>query len=126
MSTLTDEELRAFFVTHADDKISWDRVTNSEATLLYLTACEIKPLSKKWLLENVLHANSWKAAREIDGYTPLEALKEKLEKGITQKQCSLFKILNISDRFEGNPEAVVSYLSLLFGRDTLGLNKACL
>lgn len=43
--TLTDKELRAFFIAHANDKIGWDRVTNSEATLLHLTACEIKPLS---------------------------------------------------------------------------------
>lgn len=43
--TLTDEELNVFFMTHADDKIGWDQVTNSEATLLYLTACKLKPLS---------------------------------------------------------------------------------
>lgn len=56
--TLTDEELKAFFVTYADDKIGWDRVTNSEATLLHLIACELKFLSTQWLLENVHCADS--------------------------------------------------------------------
>lgn len=123
---LTDEELKAFFVTHADDKIGWDRVTNLEATLLHLTACKLKPLSTQWLLENVHNADSWKAVRDIDGYTPLEALQEKLEKMRTRKEYGLFRILNISDHFKGNPDTAVSCLSLLLGQDALGLNKACL
>lgn len=124
--TLTDEELNPFFITHADDKTGWDRVTNSEATLLHLTACELKPLSTRWLLENIHHANSWKAARDINGYTPIEALQEKLEKMRTQGLYGLFKILNVSDQFTGNPDTAVSCLSLLAGQDALGLNKACL
>ncbi|OQD86705.1 hypothetical protein PENANT_c007G03009 [Penicillium antarcticum] len=124
--TLTDEELQAFFVTHADDKIGWDRLTNSEATLLHLTACEFKPLSTRWLLENVRHAGSWKATRDIDGYTPLEALQEKLEKMRTRKEYGFSRILNISDHFEGNPDTAVSSLSLLYGQDAGGLKKACL
>mgnify|MGYP002718747107 CR=1 FL=1 len=90
--TLTDEELRAFFITHADDKIGWDRVTNSEATLLHLTACEIKPLITQWLLENVPHADM--IARDIDGYTPLEVLQEKLEKMRTRKVYGPFRVTN--------------------------------
>ncbi|KAJ5179433.1 zinc knuckle transcription factor [Penicillium capsulatum] len=124
--TLTDEELRAFFVTHADDKIGWNGVMNSESTLLHLTACELKPLSTRWLLENVHHADSWKAARDIDGFNPFEALQEKLEKMRTRKEYGLFRIANISDCFEGNPDAAVSCLSLLLGQDALGPNKACL
>lgn len=124
--TLTDEELRAFFVTHADDRIGWDRVTNSEATLLHLTACELKPLSIWWLLENVHHADSWKTARDIDGYTPLEALQERLETLRTRKNRGLARVLNISDHFKGYPNTAVSCLSMLSGRDTLGLNDACL
>lgn len=123
--TLTDEELRAFFMTHADDKIGWDGVMNSESTLLHLTACELKPLSTRWLLENVHHADSWKAALDIDGYNPLEALQEKLEKMRTRKEYGLFRIANISDCFEGNPDSAVSCLSLLLEQDALGLNKAC-
>ena len=45
--TLMDEELKAFFVFHASDEIGWERVTNSEATLLHLTASELKPLSTR-------------------------------------------------------------------------------
>ncbi|KAJ5124023.1 zinc knuckle transcription factor, partial [Penicillium bovifimosum] len=116
--TLTDEELKAFFVTHADDEIGWDRVTNSEATLLHLTASELKPLSTRWLLENVHHADSWKTTRDIDGYTPLEALKENLETMRTRKSYGLFRILNVSDHFKGYPDTAVSCLSLLLGRDT--------
>lgn len=56
--TLTDEELKAFFVFYTSDEFGWDRGTNSEATLLYLTASELKPLSTRWLLENIQHADS--------------------------------------------------------------------
>lgn len=124
--TLTDEELKAFFVTRASDKIGWHQVTNSEATLLHLTACELKPLSTRWLLENVRRADSWKMARDIDGYTPLEALQENLETMRIRKEYGFLRVLNLSDHFEGNPDTAVSCLSLLSGQDGWGLNKACL
>lgn len=101
-------------------------MTNSEATLLHLTACELKPLSTRWLLENVRRADSWKTARDIDRYTPLEALQENLETMRTQKEYGFFRVLNLSDHFKGNSDSAVSCLSLLFGQDALGLNKACL
>ena len=122
--TLADNDLKAskFFVIHTDDKIGWDRVTNSEATLWHLTACELKPLSTQWLLENVHHADSWKTARDIDGYTPLEALQENFQETMrTQKEVGS-RVLNLSDHFRGYPDTAVSCLSLLSGRDTLGLN----
>ncbi|KAJ9297976.1 hypothetical protein DTO271G3_4197 [Paecilomyces variotii] len=122
--TLDDDELEAFFVTHADDKIGWDQLTNSEATLLHLTTRELKALSTRWLLENVHHAESWKAARDIHGYTPLEALQEKLEKMRTRKEYGLLRVLNVSDHFKGNPDTAVSCLSLLLGQDALGPNRA--
>ncbi|KAF4181095.1 hypothetical protein CNMCM8060_009741 [Aspergillus lentulus] len=89
--TLMDEELKTFFATHADDEIGWDRVTNSEATLLHITACKLKPLSTQWLLENVHYADRWKTARDIDGYTPLEALQETLEKMRTRKEYGFLR-----------------------------------
>jgi hypothetical protein len=124
--TLTDQELQAFFITHTDDGIGWDRVTNSDATLLHLTACELKPLSTRWLLENVHHSDSWKTTRDIDGYTPLEALQEKLEKIRTRRDHGLLRILNVSDQFEGHSDTAVSCLSLLLGQDALGPSKDCL
>jgi hypothetical protein len=124
--TLTDEELNTFFMTHADDEIGWDQVTNSEATLLHLTAYKLKPLSTQWLLKNIRHANSWKTAHNINRYTPLKALQETLETMQTQKEYSIFRVLNLSDHFKGYPNTIVSYLSLLLGQDSLGLSKACL
>ncbi|KAJ5824168.1 hypothetical protein N7447_006508 [Penicillium robsamsonii] len=124
--TLTDEELKAFFVTRSDDEVGWNRVTNSEATLLHLTAGELKPQSTQWLLNNVHHAESWKTARDIDGYTPLEALQENLETMRTRMVHGFFRVSNISDHFEGHPDTAVSCLSLLLGQEALGLNKACL
>jgi hypothetical protein len=124
--TLVDEELKTFFATHADDDLGWDRVTNSEATLLHITACKLKPLSTQWLLENVHYADRWKTARDMDGYTPLEALQETLEKMRTQKEYGFFRVLNVSDHFEGYADAAVSCLSLLVGKEALGFNRACL
>ncbi|KAH8431755.1 uncharacterized protein LDX57_009407 [Aspergillus melleus] len=124
--TLADEELKAFFVTHADDEADWCRVTNSEATLLHLTACELKPLSTRWLLENVHHAESWKTVRDINGYTPLEALQEHLETMRTQKQYGFSRVLDLSDYFDGYPDSAVSCLFLLSGRDPSVLNDAYL
>jgi hypothetical protein len=89
--TLMDEELKTFYVTHAEDEIGWDRVTNSEATLLHITACKLKPLSTQWLLENVHYAGRWKMARDIDRNTPLEALQETLETMRTQKAIRSFQ-----------------------------------
>jgi hypothetical protein len=123
--TLADEELNAFFVTHAEDEIGWDRVTNSEATLLHLTACELKPLSTNWLLDNVRYADSWKMRRDIDGYTPLEALQEKLERMRTRKDKGFFRVVHVSDRFEGNLDTAVTCLALLLGDDVL-VKKNCL
>ncbi|KAL4787749.1 hypothetical protein BJX76DRAFT_345427 [Aspergillus varians] len=101
--TLADNELKAFFVIHADDKIGWDRVTSSEATLLRLMACEFKPLSTCWLLENVHHADLWRTACDINGYTLREALQE--------------------NHFRGYPDTAVSCLSLLSGQDTSCLER---
>jgi hypothetical protein len=65
--TLMDEELKPFFATHADDEIGWDRITNSEATLLHIAACKLKPLSTQWLLENVHYAGRWKTTVILTG-----------------------------------------------------------
>jgi hypothetical protein len=56
--TLTDKELRSFFIAYASDEIGWDRVTNFKATLLYLIAYELKPLSIRWLFKNIYYADS--------------------------------------------------------------------
>ncbi|CBF78433.1 predicted protein [Aspergillus nidulans FGSC A4] len=92
--TLGDNELKAFLMTHVDNNIGWDRVTTSEATFLHLTACELKPPSTQWLLENVPNTDFLKTARDINGYTPPEALQEKLETTRTQEQVGS-RVLNI-------------------------------
>jgi hypothetical protein len=123
--TLADDELKEFFMTHANDDIGWDCVANSGATLLHLTVCKLKPLSTWWLLENVPNSDSWKMARNLDGYTPLEALREDLETMRTQKEVNT-RILNLSDHFKGYPDTTVSCLFLLSGPDTVRLSDACL
>jgi hypothetical protein len=123
--TLGGSELKAYFVTHADDNIGWAGVTTSEATLLHLKACELKPLSTQWLLESLPYADSWKKARDVNRYTPLEALQENLETMRTQKEIGS-RLLNLSDHFRGYPDTAVSCLSLLSAPETLGLNGECL
>jgi hypothetical protein len=39
----------------------------------------------------------------------------------TRKQYCLFRVLNLSNHFEGHPNAAVSCLSLLSGQGALGL-----
>jgi hypothetical protein len=120
--TLGDNELKAFLMTHVDNNIGWDRVTTSEATFLHLTACELKPPSTQWLLENVPNTDFLKTARDINGYTPPEALQEKLETTRTQEQVGS-RVLNVLDHYRGYPDTAVSCLSLLSEPGVLGLSK---
>jgi hypothetical protein len=124
--TLMDEELKTFFTAHADEEISWDGEMNSEAMLLHITACKLKPLSTQWLLKNVHYANRWKTACDINRYTPLKALQETLETMRMQKQHSFFRVLHLSDHFKGYSNTAVSCLSLLLGQEALGFNRAYL
>ncbi|KAL4760952.1 uncharacterized protein BDW70DRAFT_136527 [Aspergillus foveolatus] len=61
-------------------------------------------------------------ARDINGYTPLEALQEKLETMQTREEIGS-RVLNLSDHFRGYPDTAVSCHSLLSGPETLGLNN---
>ncbi|KIA75960.1 hypothetical protein HK57_00243 [Aspergillus ustus] len=83
---LDDHELEAFFAAY--------------------DATEFKPQSTKWLLENIVNSSSWRAARDVDGYTPLEALKEKLETIRTKKEHGT-RIISMSDHFMGVLSSIV-------------------
>ncbi|EPS28798.1 hypothetical protein PDE_03744 [Penicillium oxalicum 114-2] len=124
--TLNDEELEDFFASCADNEVDWDQVTNTEATLLHLTVCNLKPLSTSWLLENVLCADRWKAARDIDGYTPWEALQRTLETMRTQKRRGSLVVEHISNNFEGYPDGAISCLRLLSEPETSRMSQESL
>ncbi|KAL2831656.1 hypothetical protein BJY01DRAFT_254164 [Aspergillus pseudoustus] len=106
--TLEDDELKTFFATHLNGNSVWDRVTTSEATLLHLTARELKPQSTRWLLENVENAEYWTSARDLNGFSPLEALQEKLETTRKQKKTKCQDLKHIRQLQE---ELVMGLLS---------------
>ncbi|KAF7955214.1 uncharacterized protein EAE97_000473 [Botrytis byssoidea] len=99
--SLPDIELIKFYKTfHAKDENEWKQVDNRNNTLLHITACQFKPQSVKWLMDNVNDKQFLTSARNIDGYTPLEALQHKLDIIRTRREHGMMTLV-ISDNFAG-------------------------
>ncbi|KAL2793475.1 hypothetical protein BJX66DRAFT_338794 [Aspergillus keveii] len=75
-------------------------INNSNATLLHAVACAIKPRSLEWILENVAEARKWQFARNLQGLTPIESLKDKLESIRSTRQAGGMTLI-VSDYFTG-------------------------
>ncbi|TGO19628.1 hypothetical protein BTUL_0003g00820 [Botrytis tulipae] len=106
--SLPDIELVEFYKTfHAKDENGWKQVDNRNNTLLHITACQFKPQSVKWLMDNVNGKQSLTLARNIDGYTPLEALQHKLDIIRTRREHGMMTVV-ISDNFAGFTSAATS------------------
>ncbi|KAB8069153.1 hypothetical protein BDV29DRAFT_183318 [Aspergillus leporis] len=96
----------------AEDEINLTRMDRTHKTLLHILARKLKPESIRWLLAHVDAARSWKSARDINGNSPLDVLKDFLE-DIRTKRLVFMGNLDVSDDFRGYPSAAVECLSLL-------------
>ncbi|KAF5879495.1 putative ankyrin repeat family protein [Botrytis fragariae] len=98
--SLPDIELVKFFKTfHVKDEKEWKQVDSLNNTLLHITACQFKPQSVQWLMDNV-NDKQLTSARNIDGYTPIEALQYKLNVIRTRREHGMMTVV-ISDNFSG-------------------------
>ncbi|KAE8396832.1 hypothetical protein BDV37DRAFT_93183 [Aspergillus pseudonomiae] len=112
-TTLPDLECMEYLkkVT-AENEINLTIVDRTHKTLLHILARRLKPESIRWLLAHVDAASSWKSARDINGDSPLDVLKDFLE-DIRTKRLVYMGNLDVSDDFRGYPAAAVECLSLL-------------
>ncbi|TGO89247.1 hypothetical protein BPOR_0118g00100 [Botrytis porri] len=115
--SLPDVELVKFYKTfHVKDEKEWKQVDNLNNTLLHITACHFKPQSVQWLMDNMKDKQSLTSARNIDGYTPLEALQHELNIIRTRREQQGMMTVVISDNFAGfKPDATNCQFVLLTG-----------
>jgi GNAT superfamily N-acetyltransferase len=96
----------------AEDETNLIMVDRTHRTLLHILARKLKPESMRWLLAHVDVARSWKAARDINGDSPLDVLKDFLE-DVRTKRHLLMGNMHVSDDFRGYSAPAVECLSLL-------------
>ncbi|QKX63191.1 uncharacterized protein TRUGW13939_10360 [Talaromyces rugulosus] len=126
-TTLPDLECVEYLKKVAtEDGVNLTMVDRTHRTLLHTLARKLKPKSITWLLANVDAAESWKTARDINGDSPLDVLKDFLE-DIRTKRNLFMGNLHVSDDFQGFSPPAVECLSLLdidrMGED-LGLSTS--
>ncbi|EDN90961.1 hypothetical protein SS1G_00361 [Sclerotinia sclerotiorum 1980 UF-70] len=112
--TLPDMELVEFYkVYQVEDKKEWKQVDRRNNTLLRITACQFKPQSVKWIMENAKDEQCLTLSRNSKGYTPLEALQDDLNVLRTRRKHGMMTIV-IADNFSGfTPDAVLCQFVLL-------------
>ncbi|KAI9649055.1 hypothetical protein NHQ30_001622 [Ciborinia camelliae] len=111
ITTLPDTELVDFFQTfEGEDGSEWEQVDCRHNNILHQAACALKVQSTKWLLDHI--DPEIRLARNLAGFTPLEALQDQLDK--QRVSCKIHGMIkDISDRFVGFPSEAVACLSLL-------------
>ncbi|KAF7874923.1 hypothetical protein EAF04_002097 [Stromatinia cepivora] len=114
--TLPDMELVEFYNAYrVEDGKEWKQVDCLNNTLLHITACQFKPQSVKWLIDNTNDEQCLTLARNLKGYTPLEALQDDLNVLRTQCKRGMMAIV-IADKFSGfTPDAILCQFVLLTG-----------
>lgn len=113
--TMSDAECVEFYKAFdANDGSEWTSVNHRNETLLHVAACQLKLESVKWLVEKSGRGETLVLARNISGYTPLEALQDQLETSRTQADCMGIRV-NVSDEFTGFPPVAISCMSTLLG-----------
>ncbi|KAL3492333.1 hypothetical protein BJX62DRAFT_236365 [Aspergillus germanicus] len=113
--TLSDEQCLAFLRDHAST-VGSASPDSSQSTLLHIIPCAVKPRSLEWVLENVHQARQWQSCPDTQGLTPIEALREKLERIRSTRQVMLMTLV-VSDQFKGFGTEAVRCLELLSARD---------
>ncbi|KAL2844459.1 hypothetical protein BJX68DRAFT_277791 [Aspergillus pseudodeflectus] len=100
--TLSDEDCLTFLKDHASS-VGSAPPNNTQSTLLHSIA-------------HVQEARKWHSSRDMQGFTPIKALKEKLESNLSTRQVMLMTPI-VSDQFKGFGTEAVRCLELLSTRD---------
>jgi hypothetical protein len=115
--TLNDADCVEFYNAFTTkDGAEWKQVNPSHDTVLHVAACQLKPLSTKWLMDND-NTRCLTLARNLQGYTPLESLQKELETRRTLLVYGTMRI-DISDKFCGFSPDATACLSLLLNNPT--------
>jgi len=109
-----DDECEEFFETfktanHVDTWVKADRFGNN---VLHQAALELKPESVRWLVDNVDESKVLSSTRNRKGYTPLEALINRLEKQRNTEQHGMMTAV-MWDFLQGFNEDAVNCIAVL-------------
>ena len=118
ITTLPDPKCVEFLDSHmmtagVSDE-AWHNVNHKRDNILHVAARFGKPLTVRWLIEKVDKGGILRQARNVEGYTPLEALQSVLESSRVSFQHG-FMTVCVSDRFRGYQPSSISCLSALKG-----------
>ncbi|KAJ5813686.1 uncharacterized protein N7503_000436 [Penicillium pulvis] len=118
--TLSDAECLELLLEQDRDNESRERLARTTDdrgnTLLHMAACHFMPNSLMWILKLAIEGWDAKECRNIQGYTPLEALQSKLEEGRLGKYYGQRFIFQ-ADQFDGYDEKATACLLALEGHD---------
>lgn len=95
-------------------KEEWKKVDKKLNNVLHVASCEYKLKTVEWLLNNANVGQMLSSARNIKGYTALEALQSILEEKRTIIEHRMMTIC-ISDKFPSFPVEAVGCLAALQG-----------
>jgi hypothetical protein len=115
--TLSDEQCLAFLKDH-DSTVGSTPPDNYQFTLLHSIACAKKPRSLQWTLDNVQEARRWQSSSDVQGFTPIEALKDMLENN-RATILDAFSTFVVSGIFHGYRPEAVRCLELLSMRERI-------
>ncbi|OBT64095.1 hypothetical protein VE03_06260 [Pseudogymnoascus sp. 23342-1-I1] len=99
---------------HPNSEEEWRKVDKKLNNVLHIASCEYKPRTVEWLLNNADVDQTLSSARNIKGYTALEALESVLEAKRTTMEYGMMTIY-ISDNFTGFPTDAVNCVAALQG-----------
>jgi hypothetical protein len=121
---LPDVECVAFyesFKSTDNSPAAWTAVDSSQKNILHHLSSRLHPESVRWLLANPDFSNTLMIAHDIEGYIPLEALQEQLDKNrsIVEWGTTVY----ISDTFRGFPPEAVNCLVALQQLENVTLSQ---
>ena len=127
INALPDTQCMNFFkarlTAQSVDDPEWNKLDHARNNVLHVASCLSKPLTSRWLIEHIDRDNKLRLARNLEGYTPLEALQAQLEASRISTDHKLMTIC-ISDRFRGYLPQTVACLGVLQGLPDLSGDRA--
>ncbi len=116
ITTIPDAQCVEFFkarlaATSIGDP-EWKRIDYAHNNVLHVAACLSKPLTSGWLMNHIEKDKELRLARNLKGYTPLEALQAQLEISRISMDHGMMTIC-ISDQFQGYLSSAVACIGVL-------------